>query len=583
MADKKNTEFDPDAYLQEKAEEFNPDAYLVNSLGVTKEPMSELKSALHGAAAGATLGFSDELAGATEALANAAGYENIGLDIANTQKRPGGKIPLTKKDLLDAYMIARDKARQVQKEAQETNPTSYLGGSVAGGLALTPLFGPASTGKTLGQMAFHGAKVGALAGGVAGAGTSEAENVSDLLKDVGMGATIGGGLGGTSEVVLPQIGKGVAALGQVGKTGTEYLLGPVFEAFEVASKKPVLSTEGRKAIQKEMTETGQELAKDIKQSLTDKALKRQNIVKASEDLGTKIDTGKIISNIEDELKSIPALGKQNKTDIKNLQDLLTDYRTLHQEQNLTPTQAQQLRKTLSNLSSLGENSLQTTEGKQIVNKASKELKNAISEKIGPEYQKVQSELSNIQSALNDLGITDTHNLNPQQLMSKFVTSIEGQSGTSGGAAKARQVADNFLTALHKGDEELALKYGSKLQEYAKTQDVIKQLSKRGEVMQTLRTGATAGAAALGSAKRGSKELVDSLMNSTELTSQLGQKLTQSVDTGHQQLGQILNKISVEKNPRTRQALVFGLMQQPKYRETLHNELVEETPSTTDNE
>lgn len=151
-----------------------------------KEKYSKLESAGRGAAQSLTFGLADEMVGAYEspegALKAMSGI--LGRDVSDDPA-------------VVAYVKARDKEREKNKEAHKQNPISYTSGEIAGGLGTLAIPGGAlaKAGKLRGLIAPATMAESAAVGGLYGAGSSEAElpqgDVGGLAKDVGIGASIG--------------------------------------------------------------------------------------------------------------------------------------------------------------------------------------------------------------------------------------------------------------------------------------------------------------------------------------------------------------------------------------------------------
>ncbi len=134
-----------------------------------------LESVLRGVKQGVTMGFGDEIAGALES--------------AFSDK---------------TYKQARDEARASDKAAQEAHPWLYGGGNLAGGAATMLIPGlNVAKGATLAASAGRAA----LAGGIAGLGGSDAEDLGGIVKDTAVGAALGGAAGAAGH----GIGKWLAA------------------------------------------------------------------------------------------------------------------------------------------------------------------------------------------------------------------------------------------------------------------------------------------------------------------------------------------------------------------------------------
>jgi len=137
-----------------------------------------LDAAQQGAVQGMTLGFADEMYGAGRAAISP-----------------------------DTYRGARDTVRRDVDRAQRENPTAFGVGNVTGA-ALPALLMPASGAQTVGGRVLQSGLTGAGFGGVQGAGTSTAEDVEGLERDIARGTGYGfvGGAGGQL------VGEGISAL-----------------------------------------------------------------------------------------------------------------------------------------------------------------------------------------------------------------------------------------------------------------------------------------------------------------------------------------------------------------------------------
>jgi hypothetical protein len=133
---------------------------------------------------GATLGFSDEIAGGVGALAAK----------ASGDKAPIGQI----------YGDIRESIAGRQKEFAQEHPVADVAAQIVGGL---PVGGAAFKGATtLPQIAKAGAKSGAIMGGAYGAGTAE-QGLEARAKGAGTGALVGGAVGALAPVAITGVGR----------------------------------------------------------------------------------------------------------------------------------------------------------------------------------------------------------------------------------------------------------------------------------------------------------------------------------------------------------------------------------------
>jgi hypothetical protein len=158
---------------------------------------SQLESGLRGAAQGATLGFSDEIAGAAGGI-----WDDISSMFTGEASKDG------------TYTKHRDESRAANKAAQQANPLTYGAGEIGGSIA-TAFVPGLNAGKlaTLGGRVVGNAGLGALAG----LGLSDADNAGDMAKDAALGGALSGGMAFGIEKAAPLIGKAAGYVG--GKTG----------------------------------------------------------------------------------------------------------------------------------------------------------------------------------------------------------------------------------------------------------------------------------------------------------------------------------------------------------------------------
>lgn len=195
----------------------------VESEVVPGEPISPSESALKGAQQGLLLGGADELQGAipagldvTQRVLASLGLTGLSPSQVNTKLASQGvKGNLGPQTLLDQYREGRNASRKDFAAAEAANPGFYMGGNIAGG-ALTAMAAPQALMNPMGsapasapllQKIAQGAVNAIPASAAVGAGMSTAELTpdqitpesamnfgSDVLKDAGMGAAIGGAI-----------------------------------------------------------------------------------------------------------------------------------------------------------------------------------------------------------------------------------------------------------------------------------------------------------------------------------------------------------------------------------------------------
>lgn len=166
----------------------------------------------HGAASGATFGFSDELRG-VHAAAPEAVPEMVGPLPA---KMMAGAARLAKNYLmgndpeaLTAYEKSRDEERQAQASAKANHPYYYGAGEIAGAvpaMAALPELGVAK-GAGLGANMVRGAVAGGEYGALSGAG--QGTDLTSRATNAGSGL-VGGVIGGAAAPVLGKVAEAVS-------------------------------------------------------------------------------------------------------------------------------------------------------------------------------------------------------------------------------------------------------------------------------------------------------------------------------------------------------------------------------------
>lgn len=216
-----------------KEEAVNPVETAAQAEEILEQEGGTFSDFMTGTATGATFGFADEISGMMGALGDKA-LETLGVFGEVTPEERS-------KSVLDRYREYRDEARQREKESFERSPIATTAGTVSGSL-LIPGAGASNFIRgagTVGGRIARAAGVSGAMGAVAGAGTSEAETVEGVGKDVLVGGALGSAAGGA----IPATGVlGSAAIGKLKQA-------PMAEAAIESAKRAYQGTEvfGRKA------------------------------------------------------------------------------------------------------------------------------------------------------------------------------------------------------------------------------------------------------------------------------------------------------------------------------------------------
>lgn len=621
-------------------------------------------SALRGAEQGLTLGFADELGA------------GLGAGLEKTLGPDQGQ------NLSDLYQEYLKFNRDRYKQAEEANPISSTVGAIAGG-ALLPLGAVGKLGGVpaklpkLAKTMLEGARVGAVAGGIAGVGGSEAPLLSKDTAEAGMsGAEHGMELGAGIPAVMP-VAKGAAeGTYQLGENIGSRVFGPVKQAFKfgLAGDKTVGEAGAAKAGE-EISGFAKSVAPGLQNELNRLGALKTKILKQADERGVRIDESLINQKIDDALNTepkskLPAVrreledlqellrsykegklvrkevqtempsGKEkvrhieelkkaeqeaiesgvhpgdidttyepvdvpgkvaavvrqklydadgNENGYKKLASRLVDeesipnYKTSTEEVRQDPSdltrlpEAEQLRKDLAEKSKFGDQSFKSPEVLNMAGKLTQDVRDA-ARLAKPQLDTVDSAISNLKQSAESIGITDTKDINEQSIMNKIINLINAnrQGGASG--IKAREQIDQFINHLDPVNPRLATKLRSNMDRLSSKLSVIEQSNKELSFLaplSTARTLATSGANLAGygisKAAQGIKNFSSS--TSPEWMQSTAQKLSQVGSKGAQDLSQILTK-AASKDDRARNALMFGLMQNPGYRQLL-------TPHTED--
>lgn len=278
---------------------------------------------LGGLTTGATLGFREELAGGLEAAGQAVGVKGLG---APTFGEVGLQAPVgfDKEELLRIYRERKQAEIERQAAEKEAHPGAFLAAEVAGGLAL-PVPGAAALrgAKTAGEAVKGAAKVGAVTGGIAGLGTSEADLTRGEIGEAAADIATGAAIGGTAGLVLGAAGQKLKTFGQsksLREAGEKRLLSAVTPPKKIIEKEILTKKDGLKGIGKALSGDFVDEAGKSKPIFTigakpDEVL--QNIEKALEQQGRKIQPlfAKAQEKIDQVVPKLKLLEAKNKSSI----------------------------------------------------------------------------------------------------------------------------------------------------------------------------------------------------------------------------------------------------------------------------
>lgn len=512
--------FDPDQYLQSKQQEgsFNPDAYL-SAKGVNATaPASQLESALRGAAQGLTFGHSDEITGAGEALLD----QLQGQGDAN-------------KGLLDLYRQHRDESRAAYENAEKSNPKTYLAGNVAGSIPSAMLL------PEMGAV-----KAGAALGALSGLGMGNADLTKGELGKAALETGSGAAMGAVAGKVFDKLGN---------------LISP--ESLEsAANSQAVKSLNPKKLDYKKMTpEQVQTLGRTMLDndvitplsSLEDKlnsvqALKQSsgetigNVANSLDEAGIKtFNPLDVASRLHGEI----AAPYVNEPALQGLEQQASGLVESALKRGDNPISFEEANKLKSVFDELGYKNGNAVSGKELAQRA---------------YGVTRDELEKaVESGANTLGDSDLSN--------KFLSakSDYNKSLQAENILKDSFAREQANSTIGLGDKVVAagqLAAGNPGKAISQV-GALKAASKYGNNIAALSTDKAA------DVMRGVNKAL--ISNPASLTN-IGNKLAQSSSATEASLGRILQG-AAERDDVGRNALVFSLMQNDKYRELLKNLVV----------
>lgn len=177
------------------------------------------KAAYEGTLSGASLGFRNEIKGASVAsglpdylggFRAPVGAAKLAFEHLTAPTAPPGEEPQAG-PVWQKYQEARDAARGVQETAKEQHPYLYGGGEAVGTVATSMLpAGAVGAGASLASNVARGALVGAGTGAVQGAG--EAKTIADIPREGATGGVIGGVLGAAVPAVVGGVRRAISPL-----------------------------------------------------------------------------------------------------------------------------------------------------------------------------------------------------------------------------------------------------------------------------------------------------------------------------------------------------------------------------------
>ncbi len=558
---------------------------------VAPEKMGAGEAALLGAEQGLTLGNSDEMSGGigagldkTQALLNKMGLAEPSPTEVNAKlAAEGTKGDIGPKSTLDLYKEMRDAERAKIKKGEKDQPLASFGGNLAGGALLAPIAGaltPIKVGAKAGTLAKIGAGAynGAALGSLAGIGTSEATSPDQLTEDVESNAKFGGLVGGA----IPAAGAALDTAGNaVANTKTyQDLLGKLNagkSGYNLSS--PDVQLQGRDKL-KELAAKADDA---IRAKSSDIFTAKGKLLDQLEQSGAKVDTAPLLKEFADTVGSSPSLDETERHAITNtlnvnfkngftkspkeLEKLLTDLKDL-KAKVATPTGYEAVTDAIENVKGL-QSGLSPELG-HLNNQAFQTVDAgaALTGSNPLDYQNSKKNQSMVESMANQF-----QNQDDTKIRSKLNDILQGRLTTSKNAkisplsdlvpeaAKAISETQPVANAMSLANEQQSPTFkGGNL--FASTANAINSIG-----------GLVANKAGL--AQKASTDFLKSGVQKLSDMDQntlggLGSAIAKIGGKAGEQFASVLKQASTQ-NPQSKNAMIFGLMQQPEFR-AMYNQI-----------
>jgi hypothetical protein len=576
------------------------------------EPGSKTDSFQKGAEQGLTLGTADEGRGfisagmdAGQALLNKLGLMGPSPTQVNEQlAKDGFTGDVGPQSVLEAYQQARDSARKEYQAAQEANPMTSFAGNMAGGLLLGGGAGAlAKGGSTAGQIASKvmnpiaanpnaallqkmatGAVNAAPTAAIAAGGLSQADltkgEVGQFATDVATDTGLGMGLG----ALLPAAAAGMKNTTEaIKKTDTAQDL---MDAYRAAKKGIKLS--GQDAL-KSQAEGLENLAMDARKSTTqfgaDKAAAKRAILEEAEKSGKSADIKELLQKFADDIGTNKSLSTE---DTQRLNKIVESYFKGGSTKSPLELEAMLREVTEMNPDFMGP-------GYRIIKSLKEGLRN-VQNKMDDRIAPINKDITeNLALSENMLGQSNLDKMLPEEIpafLNKNSKKFQKyQTDTTGVQLDMDKVLNEGLPtdfgSKTRSMKELNPDFANKFETDLKGQSRLFDLSKKANTnmaegignkgiiagaTKAVQGGAVKIGEAAGKVVKDNKEFLQKGINM--LSNADGNKLQQLGARMAKQGGKaaefarVLNE-AASKNPQSKNAIIFGLMQQPEFREIFH--------------
>lgn len=230
-----------------------------------------------------------------------------------------------------------------------------------------------------------------------------------------------------------------------------------------------------------------------------------------------------------------------------------------------PKQLYQLYKDLKQKSGFGDYSFKSQEAQKMAGESMKDVQGMLRGTV-PGLANTDAKIASLKQGANVLGMEDTVQVDTQGMMNKVIDLINNQEKTGPAGSKAREQLQMFVNSIRAEHPGLAKSVESKIKDLGEQAIMSKAVG--GIVEPGIVSTAKRGAAAVGNiAGYGVHKLTKLppeawVQKSQEILSKAGNS------PAAQQLAKIVGTLP-DKPERERNAILFGLMQNPAYRQWLN--------------
>lgn len=271
-------------------------------------------------------------------------------------------------------------------------------------------------------------------------------------------------------------------------------------------------------------------------------------------------------------------------------DDIPEYRTRTQQvreggRDLSePQRLYQLYKDLKQKTKFGDSSFQSDEAKKAAGELTGKISESLKESV-PGIRQTDEGIAAYKRAAEALGIPDTQNINEKQIRDRII-SIIGQEGKVGvGGIKAQETVDLFLKELSQANPEMAARLAKDFQKYGTQVGTIQEINKPLSLLslasplsitRTLGSGAAnlggyyAGKTAQAASKIGASGVASIKKYTPDILRQKADQLNQLATPSAKKVAEVLVR-AADADERARNAILFGLLQNPAYRQYFKDE------------